>query len=63
MIKLACVMSMVLLVYSTTGATADKNDKSKGKKSSSEYSSISDADKQKSKGRPDDPGQHGRDNA
>ncbi|MEP6391221.1 MAG: hypothetical protein ABJ056_15020 [Halioglobus sp.] len=63
MIKIMCVVGAALLVFSTTGVTADKYDKSKSKNSSSIFNSISDSDKQKSKGRPDDPGQHGRDNA
>jgi len=63
MIRSMCAVCVLLLVYSTAGATADKSGESKGQAKSSQQESTYGVDKQKSKGRPDNPGQHGRENA
>jgi hypothetical protein len=63
MIKSMCAACLLLLVYSTAPMAADKSDAGKGKASSKSYESAYGEDKQKSKGRPDNPGQHGRENA
>ena len=63
MIRSMCAACVVLLVYSTVGATADKHGGNKGQAKSSQHESSYGVDKQKSKGRPDNPGQHGRENA
>lgn len=63
MIRSMCAACVLLFVCSTAGATADKPGENKGQAKSSKYESTYGVDKQKSKGRPDNPGQHGRENA